>query len=93
MSPSQPSPKVSRRDFLKISAAVGVTAAGVHLLDTYVPWLDYDQQVATTAPPLAEEAVMPEQLSVQEVGSWWARGAQTRPEQSRKIDVIGVKSR
>jgi AAA+ ATPase superfamily predicted ATPase len=27
---------------------------------------------------------------VQEVGSWWARGAQTRPERSRRIDVVGV---
>ena len=48
MRPSQPSPKVSRRDFLKISAAVGVTAAGVYLLDTYEPWLDYDQQVSAS---------------------------------------------
>ena len=27
---------------------------------------------------------------VQEAGSWWTRGAQTRPERSRRIDVIGV---
>jgi len=62
MKPSQPPPKVSRRDFLKISAAAGVTAAGVHLLDTYAPWLDYDQQVVTTVRPLAKEAVMPERM-------------------------------
>lgn len=62
MRPSQSSPRLSRRDFLKISAAAGVTAAGVHLLDTYAPWLDYEQQVATTARPLAKEAVMPKQM-------------------------------
>lgn len=62
MKPSQSSPKISRRDFLKISAAVGVTAAGAHLLDTYAPWLDYDQQAATTAQPFAAQAVKPEQM-------------------------------
>ena len=62
MNTSQARPTLSRRNFLKLTAAVGVTAAGVHLLDTYAPWLDYEQQVATTARPLAKEAVMPEQM-------------------------------
>ena len=62
MSTSQSSPKVSRRDFLKISAAVGVTAAGVHLLDTYAPWLDYDQQVAAAERSYEGAATMPQQM-------------------------------
>ena len=62
MNTSHSRPNLSRRAFLQLTAAVGVTAAGVQLLDTYAPWLDYDQQVATTARPLAKEAVMPEQM-------------------------------
>lgn len=62
MSTSLSSSKVSRRNFLKISAAVGVTAAGVHLLDTYAPWLDYDPQAAATARSYAAEATMTAQM-------------------------------
>lgn len=62
MNTSHSRPTLSRRNFLKLTAAVGVTAAGAHLLDTYAPWLDYNQQVATTARPFAKEAVMPEQM-------------------------------
>jgi len=31
---------LSRRDFLRLTAAVGVTSVGGHLLDTYAPWLN-----------------------------------------------------
>lgn len=35
---------ISRRDFLKVVAAAGVTAATAAVLDTYEPWVNYDQQ-------------------------------------------------
>lgn len=35
---------LSRRDFLKALGATGVIAAGGHLLVTYAPWLDYEEQ-------------------------------------------------
>jgi len=62
MNPSSSRPTLSRRDFLKLTAGVGVTAAGAHLVDTYKPWLNYDQQAAMTARPYVKEAVMPAQM-------------------------------
>lgn len=62
MNKTQSGVTLSRRNFLKLTAAVGVTAAGAHLLDTYAPWLDYDQQVAATAQPFAKGGIMPEQM-------------------------------
>lgn len=62
MNPSSSRRTLSRRDFLKLTAAVGVTAAGAHLVDTYAPWLNYDQQAAATAQPFTKEAMMPEQM-------------------------------
>lgn len=53
-------PTISRRDFLKISGAVGVTAAASHILFTYAPWLDYDEQVLQT---WNKESTMPKQIS------------------------------
>ncbi|RPH59550.1 MAG: twin-arginine translocation signal domain-containing protein [Chloroflexi bacterium] len=35
--------KISRRDFLKLLAAAGATAAGGSVLATYTPWLNYEQ--------------------------------------------------
>ncbi len=36
---------LSRRDFLKLSAAAGVVAVGGYVLSEYTPWLNYDQQI------------------------------------------------
>ncbi len=36
---------LSRRDFLKLSAAAGVVALGGYVLSEYTPWLNYDQQI------------------------------------------------
>jgi hypothetical protein len=41
-------PKISRRDFLKFLAAVGVTAVGGYILSEYAPWLEYEEQVVKT---------------------------------------------
>lgn len=35
--------KPSRRDFLKLAAAAGITTVGGYMLFMYAPWLDYDQ--------------------------------------------------
>jgi hypothetical protein len=40
--------KLSRRDFVKIIGAAGVTAAGAYVLSEYTPWLDYDRQMQNT---------------------------------------------
>lgn len=37
-------PKMSRRNFLKLAAAGSVGVVGLALLDTYRPWINYDQQ-------------------------------------------------
>jgi len=42
MNKTQSRPILGRRDFLKLLAAAGVTAAGGYSLNTYTPWLDYD---------------------------------------------------
>lgn len=43
---------LSRRGFLKLLTAAGVTAAGGYLLYETTPWLNYDQQVAATRRPM-----------------------------------------
>jgi len=92
MSTSQSSPKVSRRDFLKISAAVGVTAASVHLLDTYAPWLDYDQQVAAAARSYEGAATMPQQMQeLVRYSTLAANGHNTQPWKfAMRGDVIEI---
>ena len=37
--------KITRRDFLKISALTGAAAVGGYMLGVYTPWRNYDQQV------------------------------------------------
>ena len=48
MIPNQSHLKLSRRDFLKIIGAAGVTAAGGYVLSEYTPWLNYDGQMENT---------------------------------------------
>jgi hypothetical protein len=52
-------PILSRRDLLKLFAAVGVTAAGGYILYEYTPWLDYDREVEQTRRPMARALNMP----------------------------------
>jgi hypothetical protein len=40
--------KPSRRDFLRLLTAGGVTAVGGYILSEYAPWLDYEEQVVKT---------------------------------------------
>lgn len=53
---------ISRRDFLKILGAAGVTVVGGSLLYTYTPWLDYDQQGIQTRRPFEKKSTMPAQM-------------------------------
>lgn len=43
--------RLSRRDFLKLAGAAGVTAAGGYVLFEFAPWLDYEQQAQLIRTP------------------------------------------
>jgi hypothetical protein len=62
MNKTQSGVTLSRRDFLKLTAAAGVTAVGGHLLNTYAPWLDYEAQADLTCLPLTLEDTMSQQM-------------------------------
>ena len=49
---------LSRRSFLKLTAAAGAAAVGGHLLTTYAPWLDDEAQAAITRQPFAQEKIV-----------------------------------
>lgn len=40
--------RLGRRDFLKIMGAAGATVTGGYILSEMAPWMNYDEQVATT---------------------------------------------
>src|SRR5215210_9250011 len=52
MNKTQSRPILSRRDFLKLLAAAGITTAGGQVLYTYAPRLNYDQATSHTWRPL-----------------------------------------
>ena len=58
MNPAPSRPTLTTRGFLKLAAALGVTAAGAYLLADSAPWLDYDDEVRRTwrAPALDRPA-------------------------------------
>lgn len=56
------SPILSRRDFLNLLAAAGLTSAGGYVLFEYTPWLDYDQRVEQTWRPLVRESNVSAQM-------------------------------
>jgi len=58
MNKTQFHPRRSRRNFLKLLAAAGVTTAGGYLLVESAPWLDYEEQANRNRKPLAKEATM-----------------------------------
>ncbi len=51
-------PFQSRRDFLKVLAAAGVTAAAGYVLFEYTPWLDYDQQADYSRRPFENDSAI-----------------------------------
>jgi hypothetical protein len=59
MNDLQSHPALRRRDFLKLLAAMGITAAGGYALFDYAPWLDYDEQANHIQRPFARESTLP----------------------------------
>ena len=62
MNEKQSHPVLSRRGFLKLLAAAGITAAGGHVLFEYAPWLDYDEQANHIRRSFEKEATMSTQM-------------------------------
>jgi hypothetical protein len=62
MSKTHSPPTLSRRDFLTLLGAAGVTAAGGYALYTYAPWLDYDAQANQVRRPFEKDAVVSVQM-------------------------------
>ena len=59
----KPGTTISRRDFVRLAAAAGVTATGGYVLFIHAPWLDYEQQVQQTwSRSLSKELTMSEQM-------------------------------
>jgi hypothetical protein len=76
----QPHQFLSRRTFLKLLLAAGVTAAGGYALYEYTPWLNYDQQAVQTRRPL--EKALPISAEMREFvryASLAASGHNTQP--------------
>jgi hypothetical protein len=84
--------KLSRRDFLKLLAAVGATAAGSSVLATYTPWLNYEH--AASQPREALALNQPEALRRRELvryATLAANGHNTQPWKfSIKEDAIEI---
>jgi hypothetical protein len=55
-------PGLSRRNFLKLLAAAGITATAASVLNTFAPWLDYDGQVSQIHRPLERGTAIPAQM-------------------------------
>ncbi len=62
MDPTASHRRLTRRNFLRLTAAVGVTAAGGYALAEYAPWLDDAGQADQTWRPAAKEGTMPTDL-------------------------------
>ena len=58
MNKTRSRPTLSRRSFLTLLAAAGLTAAASDVLFEYAPWLDYDQQADQTRAAFPKEAAM-----------------------------------
>jgi hypothetical protein len=54
--------RLSRRDFLKLTGLAGASIAGGHLLYSYSPWMDYDEQVSRTRRMFDQAATVPAQM-------------------------------
>jgi len=54
--------RLTRRNFLRLTAAAGVTAVGGYALAEYAPWLDTAGQADQIRQPVAKEGTMPTDL-------------------------------
>jgi len=52
-------PLLGRREFVKLMAAVGATAAASYLLAEAAPWLNYEEQANLIRRPFAQDLTMP----------------------------------
>ena len=62
MNKTPSSQTLSRRDFLKLTAALGIVAVGGHLLATYAPWLNYEEQATQVRRSFNQEDTMSQQM-------------------------------
>src|SRR5574341_2278826 len=62
MNETQSQSILSRRDFLKLLAAAGVTATGGYVLFEYAPWLNYDQQADYIRRPFEKDSTLSAQM-------------------------------
>ena len=62
MNKTQSRPTLSRRDFLLLLAAAGVTAVGGYVLYTYTPWLNSDESASQVRRPFEMSAVVAAQM-------------------------------
>jgi hypothetical protein len=80
MNKTQFGPSISRRNFLKLTAATGAVAVGGHLVHTYAPWLNEEEQAALTRQPFAQEDTMSQQmLELIRYATLAANGHNTQP--------------
>lgn len=80
MSKTQSVPTLSRRDFLKLTVAAGALAVGGHLLDTYAPWLNTEEQAALARQPFTQEDAMSPQITeIIRYATLAANGHNTQP--------------
>lgn len=71
---------LSRRNFLKLLAAVGVTTAGGYVLSEYTPWLNYDEQVEDICRPLERDfSVSTQMQELVRYATLAANGHNTQP--------------
>lgn len=79
--PRPPHTSLSRRNFLRLLAAAGTTAAAGHILYTYTPWLSYDGQVEQTwNKPFGKEPTMSAQMrEIARYATLAANGHNTQP--------------
>ncbi len=54
--------RMTRRNFLRLTAAAGVTAVGGYALAEYAPWLDYAGEADQTWLAVGKEGIMPTDL-------------------------------
>ncbi len=56
MSGMRSRPTLSRRDFLRLSTIVGMTAAGGYVLSEYTPWLNEEDQASQVRKPFQKDS-------------------------------------
>jgi hypothetical protein len=80
MNGNQSLPGLSRRDFLILLAAAGITAAGGTTLSEFAPWLDYEEQANHLHKPFAPEPSLSAQmLELVRYATLAANGHNTQP--------------